>query len=77
MIREPKSLAIGLGVPAASILVVMPFLADTSVHVFGIPLLFFWIFSLFPFTTFCLWMAWRIDEPSYRNDSGTAGKDLN
>ncbi|MGH3520047.1 MAG: DUF3311 domain-containing protein [Haloechinothrix sp.] len=66
MIRDWKSLAVGLGIPAVALLGVMPLLANTSVYVFGIPLLFFWIFAWFPLTSLCLWLAWRIDEPSYR-----------
>lgn len=73
MIRNWKSLAIGLFVPAIALLGVLPLLADTSVYVLGIPLLFFWIFAWFPLTTLCLWIAWRIDEPWYR-DTDRAGE---
>ncbi|MFE2377043.1 DUF3311 domain-containing protein [Streptomyces sp. NPDC059398] len=62
------SLAVGLGLPAVAVLVVMPLLADTSVYVLGIPLLFFWMFLCFPLTSFCLWIAWRIDRPRYPED---------
>ncbi len=50
----------------ASVLVILPLLADSSVRVFGMPLLLVWIFLLFPLTSLCLWIAWRIDEPHYR-----------
>lgn len=75
-VRSWQSLVIGLGIPAVAILVVMPLLADTSVHVLGIPLLFFWVFLMFPITTLCLWVAWRIDEPHYRDElaRGQAGE---
>ena len=66
-VRSWRSLLIGLGIPAVGILVAMPLLANTSVHVLGIPLLFFWIFLMFPVTTLCLGAAWRIDEPHYRD----------
>lgn len=69
MLRDKKSLLIGLGLPAIGILIVLPLVANTSVEVLGVPLLFFWMFLLFPLTTLCLWAAWRIDEPYYRDDA--------
>lgn len=68
MVRDWRSLIIGLGIPAVAIFVVMPLISNTSVYVFGIPLLFLWIFAWFPLTTLCLWLAWRIDEPHYRDE---------
>lgn len=69
MIRSWPSVLIGLVVPAAAILVGVPLVADTSVHVFGIPLLFFWMFCCFPFTTVCLWVSWRFfDRDHYREE---------
>ncbi len=70
-----KSLIIGLGLPAIGVLVVMPLLANTSVRVLGIPLLFVWIFVMFPLTSLCLWLAWRIDEPYYRDAPSQAAKE--
>lgn len=64
-----RSLVIGLGVPAVAILVVMPLIANTDVAVAGIPLLFVWIFAWFPLTSLCLWLAWRHDEPRYRDET--------
>ncbi|POX40191.1 hypothetical protein C3486_14680 [Streptomyces sp. Ru73] len=74
MKQSRKSLAVGLGLPVVAILVVMPLLADTGVYVLGIPLLWLWMFAWFPLTSLCLWVAWRIDEPRYREDpeAGTA-----
>ncbi|WP_030265681.1 DUF3311 domain-containing protein [Streptomyces violens] len=63
-----KSVGIGLGLPVLAILVVMPLLADTDVYILGIPLLWAWMFAWFPLTSLCLWVAWRIDEPRYRDD---------
>lgn len=68
MVKSWASIGIGVGVPTLCILVIMPLLANTSVYVFGVPLLFAWVFALFPFTTLCLWLAWRIDEPRYRDE---------
>jgi hypothetical protein len=69
VIHNWKSLVIGGGVPFIALLVVMPLLADTSVTVLGIPLLFAYVFALFPFTSLCLWLAWRVDEPRYRDSA--------
>lgn len=60
-----KSVAIGLGLPSAALLVVLPLIADTSVYVLNMPLVFFWVFAWFPLTSLCLWVAWRIDAPHY------------
>jgi hypothetical protein len=67
MIHSWKSVVIGGVLPIAALLVVMPLLANTSVSVAGIPLLFAYVFALFPLTSLCLWVAWRIDEPRYRD----------
>lgn len=69
MIRSWKSIVIGGIVPAIALLAVMPLLADTDVVVLGIPLLFAYVFALFPVTSLCLWIAWRIDEPRYRDET--------
>lgn len=64
--RIRKSVVVGLVLPAIGVLVVLPLLANTSIHVFGLPLLFVWMFLMFPLTSLCLWLAWRNDEPHYR-----------
>ena len=70
-----KSVVIGLVLPAVGVLLIMPLLAATSVRVFGVPLLFVWIFLLFPLTSLCLWLAWRIDEPHYRGTPQRSGDE--
>lgn len=76
MVHNWRSIVIGGGVPAVALLVVMPLLARTSVDVLGVPLLFAYVFVLFPFTSLCLWLAWRIDEPRYRDEQPvTAGRE--
>jgi len=68
---------IGLGIPAVALLVVMPLIADTSVAVAGIPLLFFWVFLWIPLTSVCLWVSWhffdrhRPETPEIDTESGT------
>lgn len=68
MVHSWKSVLIGGVLPLVALLVVMPLVANTSASVAGIPLLFAYIFALFPLTTVCLWVAWRIDEPRYREE---------
>lgn len=68
MIERWSSVVLGLVVPAAALLVGIPLVANTSVHIGGVPLLFAYAFALFPFTTVCLWLAWRIDAPYYAED---------
>jgi hypothetical protein len=58
MLRSRWSLVIGLGIPVIAIVVVPPFIANTQVTVFGIPLLFFWMFAWFPLTSVCLGVSW-------------------
>jgi len=68
MIDRWSSVLLGLVVPAAALLVGVPVLANTDVHLLGIPLLFAYTFALFPFTSLCLWLAWRIDAPHYAHE---------
>ena len=64
-----KSVIVGLVIPFLALVVVLPFLSDTSVTVLGIPLLFFWIFLWMPLTTFCLWIAWlAFDRQTYERN---------
>jgi len=69
MIRSWPSVLIGLGIPAVAILVGSPLLANTSVYVLGMPLLYFWVFLWFPLTSLCLWISWNFfDRDHYPSD---------
>lgn len=69
MIRSWPSLIIGLVIPVVGVLGGIIAFADTSVFVFGIPLLFFWIFAWFPLTSLCLWISWHFfDRQHYPSD---------
>lgn len=70
-----NSLIVGLGLPALGVLLVMPLLANTSIYLFGVPILFMWIFLMFPLTSLCLWLAWRIDEPHYCDTPGPTARE--
>lgn len=70
MPRSWPSLAIGLGIPVIAIVIVPPLIANATVSVFGIPLLFFWLFAWFPLTTVCLAISWYgFDRRHYRGRS--------
>lgn len=69
MIRSWPSLVVGLGIPAAAVLVGIPLVAGSSASVAGFPLVFFWMFCCFPLTTLCLWISWRFfDRQHYPPD---------
>ncbi|WP_425825073.1 DUF3311 domain-containing protein [Streptomyces fractus] len=74
--RLPRSLWLGLGVPAFALLVVMPLLANTDVYVAGIPLLFLWVFAWFPLTSLCLKLAWRMDQKDYPEDTPNSSEEV-
>lgn len=67
-LADRRSLAIGLGVPMLMLLIVIPVLSDTDVHVAGVPLLFVLLFAAMPITSAALWVAWRLDAPRYEAD---------
>lgn len=70
MIRSWPSVLIGLGIPALALLGGIPLVSNTSVYVFGVPLLFFWTFCCFPLTTLCLWVSWRFfDRDHYPEEN--------
>lgn len=71
MFRRAASPLIGLGIPFVAIVVVLPFVSDTTIRVFGVPFLFFWIFLWFPLTSLCLAIAWFcFDRKDYDDDDG-------
>jgi hypothetical protein len=74
MVRNVWSIVIGLGIPFVAIVVVVPILSGIQAFVFGIPVVFFWVFLWFPLTSVCLWITWYVfDRPLYER-SGGAGK---
>jgi len=71
MVRNAWSIAIGLGLPFVATVIVVPLISGIKASVFGIPLLFFWVFLWFPLTSICLWIAWYVfDRPLYENNEG-------
>lgn len=72
MLDNRLSLVIGGVIPVVLIVVVMPLIAGIHASIFGMPLLFAYMFALFPITSLCMWIAWRIDSPRYpRNEDST------
>ncbi|MFD9893606.1 DUF3311 domain-containing protein [Amycolatopsis sp. NPDC059027] len=65
MIRSWPSVLIGLGIPAAALLIGIPLVSGSTVSVFGIPLVFFWVFCCCPLTTLCLWVSWRFFDRAH------------
>lgn len=75
VIRSWPSVLIGLGIPAAAILIGIPLVSNTPDYVFGIPLLFFWMFCCFPLTSLCLWVSWRFfDSQHYPAENDPAAR---
>lgn len=70
MIRSWPSVLVGLFIPGMAILLGIPLVSNTSVQVFGIPLLFFWMFCCFPLTTACLWVSWRFFDREHYPEEG-------
>lgn len=55
---SPWSVLIGLGIPAAAIILVLPVISGVQASVAGLPLVYFWIFLWFPLTFACLAISW-------------------
>ncbi|SAK91404.1 DUF3311 domain-containing protein [Caballeronia ptereochthonis] len=51
---------IGIGVPYAGVIGLLPWIASLDWYVFGVPLLYAWIFSWFVLTSGCLLICWRV-----------------
>ncbi|ATY13434.1 DUF3311 domain-containing protein [Amycolatopsis sp. AA4] len=71
MIGSRWSLVLALGLPGVAIFVGVPLCSQSTVTVFGIPLVFAWLFAWLPLTTLCLWASWRFfDRAQYRRVEG-------
>ncbi|MBB3882847.1 hypothetical protein GGR01_001692 [Acetobacter oeni] len=57
--RRWRLVMLGFGAPFAAIIFVAPFLSRLPLSVFGIPIVFIWIFAWFPLTSLCLWLCER------------------
>ncbi len=67
MIGSRWSLAVAMGIPALAILVGVPLVSSSPYAVFGIPMVFAWLFAWLPLTTLCFWISWRYFESAEYN----------
>jgi hypothetical protein len=71
MLGSRWTLVTGLLIPAAAVLVGIPITAQSTATVWGMPLVFAWIFAWLPLTTLCLWLSWsRFDNAVYARVEG-------
>ncbi|KFL92015.1 hypothetical protein AmDm5_0456 [Acetobacter malorum] len=55
-----RAVALGFGIPFIAIVLVAPFLIRLPFSLFGIPIVFVWLFAWFPLTSLCLWLCERL-----------------
>ena len=73
MIGSRWSLVIALVIPTAAVFVGVPVTSHFSVTVWGIPLVFAWLFAWLPLTSLLLWLTWRrFDASVYQQIEGNA-----
>jgi hypothetical protein len=49
---------IGLGIPYAGVIGLLPWIATKDAYILGVPLLYGWIFLWFVLTSGCLFICW-------------------
>jgi len=52
-------LLIGLGLPYAGVLGLLPWIASSDFYVLGVPLVYAWMFLWFVLTSACLFVCWH------------------
>ncbi|WP_213575488.1 DUF3311 domain-containing protein [Rhodococcus sp. USK13] len=60
MSNEAKSALLAIGVPFAGVLGGIVALAGSTATVFGVPILFAWLFLWMPLTSLCLHLSWKL-----------------
>ena len=60
MSNEAKSALLAIGVPFAGVLGGIVVLSGSTAAVFGVPILFAWLFLWMPLTSLCLHLAWKL-----------------
>ena len=78
MSNEAKSALLAIGVPFAGVLGGVVTLAGSTATVFGVPILFAWLFLWMPLTSLCLHLSWKLFdrkdfEAAERAESAAAG----
>ncbi len=71
MIGSRWSLLIAMGIPAIAVLVGIPVISQSNATIFGMPVIFGWLFAWLPLTTLCMWVSWRyLEREEYRRLEG-------
>jgi hypothetical protein len=55
-----RKLFLGIGVPFLGVLGPLPWISSADKFVFGVPLIYAWIFSWFFLTSACLYACWLL-----------------
>ena len=81
MSNEAKSALLAIGVPYAGVLGGIVVLSGSTAAVFGVPILFAWLFLWMPLTSLCLHLAWKLFdrtdfEAAERAESAAAGSGI-
>jgi 4-hydroxybenzoate polyprenyltransferase len=71
---NPKSMLIVLGIPLLALTAGVLFLGGSTATIFSVPVLFVFVFALFPVTTALMAIAWRLydRDADYEEDSAAA-----
>ncbi|SAK66207.1 hypothetical protein AWB76_03786 [Caballeronia temeraria] len=63
-------LLIGLGLPFAGVIGLLPWAASKDIYVLGVPFIYAWIFGWFVLTSVCLQVCWMLfDKKAERLDT--------
>lgn len=63
------SILIGMIIPFAAIVGVLPFIASSDISIMGFPIIYFWIFLWLPLTSLCLLLSWMLyDRHNLKGD---------
>ncbi|MED4203741.1 DUF3311 domain-containing protein [Neobacillus mesonae] len=73
--RQFGSVLVGLVIPFAAVLGVIPFISKMGTTVLGFPILYFWVFLWFPLTTVCLCISWHFFDRHAYEDGFDEGGD--
>lgn len=60
MIPKARSVLLALGVPVVLVTVGVLTLGGSTATMFGVPVIFVFMFAMFPITSLLMWMSWRL-----------------
>lgn len=60
MIPKARSVLLALGVPVVLVTVGVLVLGGSTVTMLGVPIIFMFMFAMFPITSLLMWMSWRL-----------------